>query len=98
MILPVAQDPDDPRAPWNGCTPLSVSGTCVFPLYAKRRDVGTDAEFQRVEPDENVNESIAADMRNSEAIIASRLYRTRNSTLLPFLLCPTSGSSGVREQ
>lgn len=31
--------------------------------------MGTDAEFQRVKLNENVNESIASDMRNSNPII-----------------------------
>lgn len=36
-----------------------------------RDNVGTDAEFQRAGPDENVNESIANDMKNSKAITAN---------------------------
>lgn len=43
--------------------------TCTFSLWKKHCNVGTDAEFQRVKLDENVNESIASDMKNSNPII-----------------------------
>lgn len=43
--------------------------TCAFSLWKEHCNVGTDAEFQRVKLNENVNESIASDMRNSNPII-----------------------------
>lgn len=42
---------------------------CTFSLWKEHCNVGTDAEFQRVKLDENVNESIASDMKNSNPII-----------------------------
>lgn len=47
-----------------------VQDTCA--RETNRDNVGTDAEFQRAGPDENVNEStIANDMKNSKAITAN---------------------------
>lgn len=43
--------------------------TCAFSLWKEHCNVGTDAEFQRVKLNENVNESIASDMKNSNPII-----------------------------
>lgn len=43
--------------------------TCAFSLWKEHCNVGTDAEFQRVKLNENVNESLASDMRNSNPII-----------------------------
>lgn len=47
--------------------------TCTFSLWKEHCNVGTDAEFQRVKLDENVNESIASDMKNSNPIITKSL-------------------------
>jgi len=47
--------------------------TCTFSLWKEHCNVGTDAEFQRVKLDENVNESIASDMKNSNPIITESL-------------------------
>ncbi|CAL1682984.1 unnamed protein product [Lasius platythorax] len=45
--------------------------TCAFSLWKEHCNVGTDVEFQRVKLNENVNESIASDMKNPNPIITS---------------------------